>query len=258
MSPRPTHLAAMVALIALTATACSSTPPTASSGAEKTLTIFAAASMKPTFTDLGKTFEDARPGVKIAFNFAGSQTLAEQITQGARADVFASANESNMKVITDASLNSGEPTIFATNQLVIAVPPSNPAKIAAFADLAKKGLNLVVCAPAVPCGAATQKVSAATGITLKPVSEEQAVSDVLAKVQAGEADAGLVYRTDALSAGNSVKGIEFDESAEAVNANPIVALKGGPQAVLGQEFVDLVLSASGQAVLSSAGFGAAK
>lgn len=221
----------------------------------KTVTVFAAASLKATFTELGKTFEAGHPGVKVTFNFAGSQTLAEQITQGAPADAFASANEATMKTVTAAGLNAGEATLFATNRLTIAVPPTNPAGIATFADLAKPGLKLVVCAPAVPCGAATQTVSKATGVTLKPVSEEQSVTDVLGKVQTGEADAGLVYSTDVISVGGKVKGIDFPESSQAINKNSIVALRGGPQAALGQAFVDLVLSAEGRAVLKAAGFG---
>ncbi len=251
-------VAAALAGLALTATGCAATPATGpGAGEAKTVTVFAAASMKATFTALGKTFEADHPGVTVTFNFAGSQTLAEQIVNGAPADVFASANESNMKAITDAGLNAAEPTLYATNQLAIAVPPDNPAGITSWNDLTKKGLKLVVCAPAVPCGAATQKVAEATGAALTPVSEEQAVSDVLAKVQAGEADAGLVYQTDVIGAGDTVKGIDFPESTTAINRNPIVALTNGRQAALGQEFVDLVLSAEGQQVLAAAGFGSA-
>lgn len=242
-------LAAAAAALALAG--CSSPGGTTA----KTVTVFAAASMKTTFTALGKTFESSHPGVTVTFNFAGSQTLAEQLTQGAPADAFASANDANMKTVTDAGLASGDAKLYATNQLTIAVPPNNPAKITGFADLAKPGLKLVVCAPAVPCGAAAVKVEQATGVTLQPVSEEQAVTDVLAKVQAGEADAGLVYKTDVKAAGDTVKGIDFPESGKAINNNSIVALKGGQQAALGQEFVDLVLSADGQQVLADAGFG---
>jgi molybdate transport system substrate-binding protein len=246
--------AALTVLVGLgLATAgCSPAPSTT------TVTIFAAASMKSTFTKLGQAFEASHTGVKVSFNFAGAQTLSEQIVQGAAADVFASANESNMVPVTDAGLNAAPVKIYASNTLQIAVPPTNPAKIATFADLAKKDVKLVICAPAVPCGAATVKVEQATGITLTPVSEEQAVTDVLAKVVAGEADAGLVYKTDVISAGDKVSGIAFPEAAKAVNRNTIVALKNGPQAALGQEFVDLVLSAEGQKVLAAAGFGAAE
>ncbi|MFT3859768.1 molybdate ABC transporter substrate-binding protein [Micropruina sp.] len=220
-----------------------------------TVTVFAAASMKTTFTTLGANFEAAHPGVRVTFNFAGSQALAEQITQGAAADVFASANAANMTTVTAAGLAAAEPTTYATNQLEIAVPPDNPAGISGWKDLTKKGLKLVVCAPAVPCGAATVTIEQATKTTLAPVSEEQAVTDVLAKVQAGEADAGLVYRTDVIAAGATVKGIPFDESSKAINSNAIVALKTGSQQQLGQAFVDLVLSDAGQQVLAKAGFG---
>lgn len=243
--------------IALAVSGCGSSTPSGGSSTTTTVTVFAAASMKTTFTELGKTFEASHAGTTVTFNFAGSQTLAEQITQGAPADVFASANAANMKTVTDAGLAANEPKVFATNQLTIAVPPDNPAKISSFADLAKPGVKVVVCAPAVPCGAATQKVEQATGITLTPVSEEQAVTDVLGKVQAGEADAGLVYKTDVIAAGDSVQGVAFPEAAKAINTNLIVALKNGPQAALGQEFVDLVVSEQGQQVLSDAGFGPA-
>ena len=261
-SKTPIAIAAALLGLSLAAAGCSSGSPSSgsdsSAGPTKTVTVFAAASMTKTFTELGKTFEASHAGTKVTFNFAGSQTLAEQITQGAQADVFASANADNMKTVTDAKLNAAEPQNYATNKLEIAVPADNPAKIATFQDLAKKGVKVVVCAPAVPCGAATVKVEKATGVTLSPVSEEQAVTDVLAKVQTGEADAGLVYKTDVLSAGDSVKGIPFPEANEAVNKNSIVALKGGPQAALGQQFVDLVLSSDGQKVLADAGFGPAQ
>jgi molybdate transport system substrate-binding protein len=252
MAPRLRRALALTgAALALVSAGCAA--PVGTGG--RTVTVFAAASMKTTFTALGKTFEAAHPGVTVTFDFAGSQALAEQITQGAPADAFASANDANMKTVTDAGLASGAARQYATNRLTIAVPPDNPAGIATFADLARPGLKLVVCAAAVPCGAATVKVAQATGVALTPVSEEQAVTDVLSKVRAGEADAGLVYVTDAKAAGTTVKAIDFAESAKAINSNSIVGLARGPQAALGQEFVDLVLSADGQKVLADAGFG---
>ncbi len=246
--------------LALGVTGCSagaSPQETGTSGAVTgTVTVFAAASMQTTFEELQKTFEQAHPGTTVSFNFAGSQSLATQLVEGAKADVFVSANDTQMAVVTDAGLNSTEPKVFATNQLEIAVPPDNPAGISSFSDLTEPGLKLVVCAPAVPCGAATEKVEQATGITLKPVSEEQTVTNVLAKVQTGEADAGLVYQTDVISAGDTVKGIDFPESSEAINRNPIVLLKDAPNPAGGQAWLDLVLGAEGQAVLAKAGFGA--
>ena len=255
----PTAIAAALLGLSLAVAGCSSSsaPESSTTESTKTVTVFAAASMKTTFTELGKTFEASHAGTKVTFNFAGSQTLAEQIVNGAAADAFASANEANMTTVTAAGLASGQPTRYATNRLEIAVPPDNPAGITGWKDLTKKGLKLVVCAPAVPCGAATVKVEQATNTTLSPVSEEQAVTDVLAKVQAGEADAGLVYATDVQAAGTTVQGIEFAESAQAINNNSMVALAKGPQAALGRQFVDLVLSAEGQKVLAAAGFGPA-
>lgn len=254
---RTTGLAASLVPVVLLFAGCApgQTGATTSSGAPaRTLTVFAAASLQTTFTGLQKTFEASHPGVTVVISFAGSQTLASQLVEGASADVFASANETQMTVVTDAGLAAGEPAIFATNQLVIAVPPDNPAGVASFGDLTRKGLALVVCAPAVPCGAATEKVEQATGVRLDPVSEEQSVTAVLSKVRTGEADAGLVYRTDVIAAGGSVKGIAFPESDQAVNRNPIVLLKGAPQAELGRAWIDLVLSAQGQKVFTDAGF----
>lgn len=257
---RTTRLLARLLLAALLLAGCApgqTVGTTSSAAPARSLTVFAAASLQKTFTVLGKTFEASHPGVTVVINFAGSQTLASQLVEGASADVFASANETQMKVVTDAGLATGQPTIFATNQLMIAVPPDNPAGIASFGDLTRKGLALVVCAPAVPCGAATQKVEQATGVRLDPVSEEQSVTAVLSKVQTGEADAGLVYRTDVIAAGGSVRGITFPESVQAVNRNPIVLLKGAPRAELGRAWIDLVLGAQGQSVLADAGFGGA-
>ncbi|MDQ3788162.1 MAG: molybdate ABC transporter substrate-binding protein [Actinomycetota bacterium] len=220
----------------------------------RTLTVLAAASLTDSFTALEKRFEADHPGVDVKISFAGSSALVQQITNGAPADVFASADEKNMKKVTDAGLADGTPEVFATNRLTIAVPPDNPAGVASFADLAKEGVVVVVCAPQVPCGAATEKVEQATGVTIKPVSEEQDVKSVLNKVQTGEADAGLVYVTDVNSAGDKVKGIAFPEADEAVNSYPITVLKDAPQAELATEFVALVRGDTGRAELEKVGF----
>jgi molybdate transport system substrate-binding protein len=232
----------------------SSSAPAGSSASGQTLTVFAAASLKATFTTIGQQFETAHPGTKVTFSFAGSSDLVTQLQQGAPADVFASADTNNMtKVVTD-KLVAGSPVNFATNTLEIAVPPDNPAKVTSFADLSKPGVKLVVCAPQVPCGAAAEKIETATNTTLKPVSEENAVTDVLGKVESGEADAGLVYVTDVKGAGDKVKGIPFDESKEAVNTYPIAALTASKNAELAGQFVQLVTGTEGQQVLSAAGF----
>lgn len=218
------------------------------------ITVFAAASLTGTFTELAEDFEAANPGTTVALNFAGSADLVTQIVEGAPADVFASADAKNMAKVTDAGLGDGDPTDFATNVLAIAVPPGNPAGITDFADLAGSDVRLVVCAPEVPCGAATAKVAAETGVDLSPVSEESSVTDVLGKVTSGEADAGLVYVTDVLSAGDDVEGIEFDESSTAVNTYPIVSLRDSDAPDVARAFVEYVGS-TGQNVLQAAGFG---
>jgi molybdate transport system substrate-binding protein len=223
-------------------------------GSTTTLTVFAASSLTGAFTKLGKQFEAAHSGVHVAFSFAGSSDLVAQIQQGAPADVFASADQANMdKVTADKSVRT--PKTFATNTLEIAVPPDNPAGIHTLQDVTKPGVDLVVCAPEVPCGAASQQVAKNAGLTLKPVSEEQSVTDVLSKVESGEADAGLVYVTDVRAAGTSVKGIAFPEAKKVVNVYPIATVSGGKNTKLATEFVDLVVGTDGQAVLKDFGFG---
>jgi len=219
-----------------------------------TVTVYAAASLTKTFEQIGAEFEKEHDGVTVELSFGGSSDLVAQIQEGAPADVFASADTANMDKLTGEDLQAAAPESFATNTLEIAVPPDNPAGIASFADLAKEGVNVVVCAPEVPCGAAAVKVEEATGVDIQPVSEEQSVTDVLAKVTSGEADAGLVYVTDVIAAGDDVTGIAFPESADAVNTYPIVALENASDGDLAQEFVDLVLSDTGQGILQDAGF----
>jgi molybdate transport system substrate-binding protein len=226
-----------------------------SSGAtQKTLTVFAGSSLTSTFTELGKKFEGSHKGVKVIFSFGGSSDLVAQIQQGAPADVFASADTANMdKAVADKAVK-GAPVSFASNTLEIAAPPDNPAGVASLQDLAKPDTKVVVCAPEVPCGTAAQKVEESSGVTIKPVSEEQAVTDVLTKVESGEADAGLVYVTDVKAAGNKVKGIPFRQSSAAVNTYPIAALKSSKNPDLATAFVQLVTGTEGQSVLGAAGF----
>ena len=239
-----------------TSSAASSTgvPETATVG---TLTVFAAASLKATFTTLGNTFKSENPGSDVTFSFAGSSDLVTNLIGGAPADVFAAADLANMTKATDGRLVAGSPVNFATNTLTIVTPPDNPKGITTFADLAKAGVAVVVCAPKVPCGAAAQKIETSTGTTITPVSEESSVVDVLGKVESGEADAGLVYVTDAIGAGPKVKAVAFPESSLAVNTYPIAVLQGSTNAGLAQRFVDLVIGSEGQAVLKTAGFAAA-
>ncbi|AHH93936.1 molybdate ABC transporter substrate-binding protein [Kutzneria albida] len=219
-----------------------------------TVTVLAAASLTASFNQLKTQFEAAHPGVTVKISYDGSAALVQQITNGVGADVFASADQANMDKVVKAGLNDGAPQVFARNKLEIAVPPANPKGIAGFADLAKPGVVLVVCADPVPCGAATKKVSQATGVTLHPASQETAVTTVLAKVQAGEADAGLVYVTDVNSAGSKVKGIPFPEADKAVNDYPITVLRNAPQSALAKQFVEFVRGGKGHEVLGKVGF----
>ncbi|MDL4820548.1 molybdate ABC transporter substrate-binding protein [Actinomadura sp. OS1-43] len=225
-----------------------------SGGGTRTLTVFAAASLTETFTAIGKGFESAHPGVKVRFSFGGSDSLAQGITQGAPADVFASASPATMKTVTDAGDADGTPQVFTRNRLVIAVPADDPGKVAKVQDLARSGLKVVLCAPQVPCGAAAKKALAAAGVAVKPVSEEKDVKAVLTKVTLGEADAGLVYRTDAKAAGAKVRAIEFPAAAKAINDYPIVEVKKAPQDALAKQFVQYVLGPQGKDVLTRAGF----
>lgn len=241
--------AALAAIVCLTIAGCA-TPDDASGK----IIVFAAASLKKPFTEIGERFKTENPGSAIEFSFAGSSDLVTQLTQGAPADVFASADTRNMNKAADAGLLAGEPVDFASNTLTIVVAPGNPKKIASFTDLTQPGLSVVVCAPQVPCGSATAKVENATGVQLDPVSEESQVTDVLGKVTSGQADAGLVYVTDARGAGDKVTVVPFPEAADAVNTYPIAALKQSKHPDLARKFIDLVTGEAGQKILSAAGF----
>ncbi|MGM7647197.1 molybdate ABC transporter substrate-binding protein [Nocardia sp. JW2] len=230
-------------------TACGS--ETDSGTSDSTLTVFAAASLKKVFTELEDDFETANPGVDVQFSFAGSSDLAAQLQAGAPADVFASADQPTMdKVIADGRIATARP--FATNVLTIVTAPGNPKGINRFRDLARDGLSVVVCAPQVPCGRATQKVAAAAQVTVRPVSEESSVADVLTKVTSGQADAGLVYVTDAAGAGAKVSTVAIPEASAAVNTYPIGAVGDSTGA---GKFIDLVTGPTGRQVLTEAGFG---
>jgi molybdate transport system substrate-binding protein len=220
------------------------------------ITVFAAASLKATFSALRAEFEKNNPGTHVALAFAGSADLIAQLTGGAPADVFASADTANMTKAVNAGLIAGDPINFASNTLTIVTPPGNPKSVHSFADLAKPGTLVVLCAPQVPCGAATKKVESATGVTLVPVSEESSVTDVLGKVTSGQADAGLVYVTDAAGAGAAVTTVPFPESAGAVNTYRIAVLRESNNTATAQKFVDLVLGPDGRKTLAAAGFAA--
>jgi molybdate transport system substrate-binding protein len=252
-TPAAALAATLAALLALAG--CGGASSGDSGGSGTTITVYAAASLTSSFQKIADTFQQDHPGTTVRLSFGGSSDLVSQIQNGAPADVFASADTANMDKLTADHLTDGAPRPFATNHLEIAVPPGDPAGVHTFADLAKPGLRLVVCAPEVPCGAAAQQVARKAGVTLKPVSEEQSVTDVLAKVTSGEADAGLVYVTDVKAAGKKVDGIPFRESSSVTNTYPIAVVQDSPQAALAREFVAAVTGAGGRRVLRAAGFG---
>jgi molybdate transport system substrate-binding protein len=240
---------AVATVFVATISACDSSP------SSPTVIVFAAASLKNTFTEIGEQFKVENPGAAIEFNFAGSSDLVTQLTQGATADVFASADTTNMDKAADAGLLAAGPVNFASNTLAIAVAPGNPKNVTAFADLNRPGVSVVICAPQVPCGSATKRIEDATGAGLNPVSEESSVTDVLNKVTSGQADAGLVYVTDALAAGDAVTTVTFAEAAGVVNTYPVAVLKNAPEPDLARKFVDLVTGEAGRMILGQAGFG---
>jgi molybdate transport system substrate-binding protein len=225
-----------------------------SSAVAGTVTVLAAASLTESFTTIGKNFESAHPGSTVTFSFAGSSSLAQQITAGAPADVFAAASPATMKTVTDVGDGDGTPVTFVKNQLVIAVPKGNPKRLTSLAAIAKPGVKVALCATQVPCGAAAAKALAAGHVTITPVTLEQDVKAALAKVKLGEVDAALVYRTDAKAAASDVEGVEFPESAGAINEYPIVALKRAPNPAGAAAFVAYVRSEPAQQVLADAGF----
>jgi molybdate transport system substrate-binding protein len=217
------------------------------------VTVFAAASLTESFNKIGEQFQAAHPGVRVTFSFAASSALATQIAGGAPADVFASASAKNMDQVV-AGGDAKNPTTFAKNEMEIAVPPANPGNVAAVADLAKPAVKVARCQPQVPCGAVAQQVFGNAKITVKPVTLEPDVKSVLSKVTLGEVDAGMVYVTDVLAAGDKAKGVEIPAEVNASTSYPIAALTGAPNPSAAQAFVDYVLSADGQSVLKAAGF----
>jgi molybdate transport system substrate-binding protein len=229
--------------------------PAASSAAALSgeITVFAAASLTGAFQTLGKQFQEVHPGTTVTFNFGASSALATQITQGAPADVFASASAKNMDAVVTAKA-ADTPTTFVKNVMEIAVPPKNPANITGVPDLAKPGVKVALCQAAVPCGATAAKVFANAKITVKPVTEEADVKSTLSKVQLGEVDAGVVYVTDVRAAGDKVKGVEIPADVNASTSYPIATLTATKNAALATAFVDYVLSADGASVLTAAGF----
>lgn len=215
--------------------------------------VYAAASLQGTFEELGRRFEAAHPGVTVTFSFGGSSTLAQQIDAGAPVDVFAAANTSTMDSVADLT---AAPEVFARNTLQIVVPAGNPGHVTGLADLADPDRTVALCAAEVPCGSAAAAAFDAAGLTPAPDTYERDVTATLTKAVLGEVDAALVYRTDVLSAGDAVEGIDLPdaEAAAARNDYPVATLAAAPHPDAARAFVDLVLSAEGRKVLTDAGF----
>ncbi len=249
----------VVATLGLAACSAAAAPASAPAGAKAaalsgTIVVDAAASLTGTFQKLGDEFHAKNPAVTVTLNFGGSSELAAQIIAGAPVDVFASASPATMKTVTDASDTSAAPVVFVRNRLEIAVPVSNPGHITGLKDFTDPAKKIALCAPQVPCGAAAAKVFQSAGLTAAPDTLEQDVKAALTKVQLGEVDAALVYRTDVKAAGDQVKGIEFPESKLAINDYLIAPLKASANQKLASAFVAFVLGSNGKTVLKAAGF----
>ena len=252
---------AVATALALGLTACSG-----GGGGERAenveLTVMAAASLTDVFTEIAESFEEEHPEVTVVLNFAGSGELAQQITSGAPADVFASADTTTMERVVEAgdldadwaAEHGEEGLVFATNTLMIAVPPGNPAGVSSLHDLTSEDVSTAFCADEVPCGTATGIALEAAGLEVAPVTLEEDVRAVLTKVELGEVDAGLVYETDVISAGDRVEGIGFPEAEEAVNEYPIGVLANSEAPERAAAWVDFV-TGQGAPVMREAGFG---
>lgn len=272
IAPRPRRRAVALTVVVVSGVALAgcgdgqpstSTPQQATGGSSPyaPITVYAAASLHQVFDEIGARVEQ-ETGADIQFSYAGSSDLAAQLGEGGPGDVFASANEKQMTVAVDnGSVAAGTPKRFATNTLTIVTPPSNPGRVTTLADLAKPEVTTVVCAAQVPCGSATKQLFAKATLTVKPVSEESQVIDVLGKVSSGQADAGLVYVTEATSAGDKIRTVATPEAQSILNTYPIAVTQHGTsdagRKATAEQFVAAVLDEQGQRVLTKAGFGLA-
>jgi molybdate transport system substrate-binding protein len=226
----------------------------AASDLEGSIVVFAAASLTDAFDEIVVAFEQAHPGVSVASNFGASSSLREQILGGAPADVFASANTSNMDQVVEAGEVEDEPVIFARNRLQIVVPAGNPADVTGLEDFADPDLLIGQCAEEVPCGDFARAALALAAVTPAIDTNEPDVRSLLTKVSSGDLDAGIVYRTDVLAAGATVEGIEIPPDQNVVADYPMAALARSGRAALARAFMAFVLSEDGQGILASHGF----
>jgi molybdate transport system substrate-binding protein len=245
------RLAALLAAVALVFAGCGNDEPSGGTSASPgELKVFAAASLTAAFGKLGERFTAASGGTRVTFNFAGSQALANQVQQGAPADVFASADATNMDKVKDLV---GPPRSFASNLLQIVVEEGNPKDVKGLDDLSRNDLKVVLAAEEVPAGKYAKQVLGQAGVRVQPVSLEDNVKAVVTKVSLGEADAGIVYVTD-VTGGDKVEGVDIPEEQNVVATYPIATVEASRRQDQAQAFVDLVRSAEGQQVLESFGF----
>jgi molybdate transport system substrate-binding protein len=243
-------------LAAAAAAGCSSSSSSPSAGSTSstgTITVFAAASLTESFTQLGKQFEAAHSGDTVKFSFGPSSGLAEQITNGAPADVFASAAPGNMDDVVNAG-DAANPQNFAKNTMEVATPPDNPGNVESVKDLADDSVKVALCQPQVPCGVVAAEVFKNAGIMVKPVTLQPDVKSVLTQVETGNVDAGMVYVTDVQAAGSKVNGVTIPASDNASTLYPIATINSSKHKSIAQAFVSYVLSPAGQQVLKAAGF----
>jgi molybdate transport system substrate-binding protein len=247
----------LVAVLAALLGACGGTGNPSTTGLSGTASVFAAASLTASFKALGTAFQAAHSGATVQFNFAGTPTLVTQIEQGAPADVFASADQTNMDKLTADGFASGASQVFAHNKLEIVVAAGNPKGITSLADLAKAGVKYITEGATVPAGKYALQILAKAGVTAHPVSFETDVKSVVGKIELGEADAGIVYVTDVKAAGSQVTGVPIPDSLNVIATYPMVVVKGTKSSTLANAFITYVLSTDGQATLQSFGFLAA-
>jgi molybdate transport system substrate-binding protein len=218
------------------------------------ITVFAAASLQGSFTQIGKQFEAAYPGAHVTFSFGPSSGLATQIIDGAPASVFASAAPANMTQVVKAGQTLNSPSNFAKNKMEVAVPPGNPAKVTSVSNLSKSSVKVALCQPQVPCGTTAAKVFKNAGITVTPITLQPDVKSVLSQVELGNVDAGMVYVTDVKAAGSKVKGVPVPSGENASTLYPIATLKGASDTKVANEFVAYVMGSQGEHVLAMDGF----
>jgi molybdate transport system substrate-binding protein len=236
------------------ASAASSAAASATAGTTS-ITVFAAASLQGSFTEIGKQFERAHPGARVTFSFGPSSGLATQIINGAPASVFASAAPANMTQVVKAGETLNSPSNFAKNKMEVAVPPGNPAGVTSVSNLSKSAVKVALCQPQVPCGVVARDVFKNAGISVTPVTLQPDVKSVLSQVELGNVDAGMVYVTDVKAAGTKVKGVPVPAGDNASTLYPIATLEGASDKTVANEFVAYVMGPQGEHVLAQDGFG---